>query len=932
MNLLLFPALVLLSSIFPASPVLARDALMDPLDSSDFRDLLPQALDVVDPALRKLILDAVQAEESGDLRKAEALYRLVLMRDSTLAPAVLGLGLVLVAQGRPDEADSVWDSLPNDADVVEARAALLENTRSELALELYRRLETLELGSPRPYLRQAALLAETDPVRALDRLETYLGLVDGQPDMDVVMTVALGLKEGSMVDPAIRLLQAVRERWPDSGQMLELDAILDRIAVEEKARRMTAGGGRPLQEAERVQLDDARRLAASGRLQRAREQLLDLVGKAPRSAEAWAALGDVNSSLELVAEAERAYITATTLSPEVSGYHASLGTLLARRYGGRRHREARIELGHAIELHPTLAGLYFLMGTVLQESGDFPGAISWYRDYLERGDDPAKLREAGQRLEDLSRKRPELESLPLPAPSVQVPPEAWQAYQVARVYRERGELETARQELEKALGIAPDMLDAHLLLAALDLQEDRVESAMQRYRDSLSLAPGQPQVLLALAELERSLGDITGARDHFQGAASAGAPEAWYFLASLAMDDGRPWTADEYLDRYFESATGGLVHESAVALRDRVSGIIRVYQAVAFSLALLVATAVSILLFRRLTGASLEELLRREPSAFHDVSRVLSSIRHEVLKHNTTLLDSLTRCLESGDLQAASYACDRLFGKGGQSGVLERFQDYVNELRNLGRTHGLRLNLRVKDPVLSPMLRAVKQLERSKRRLLKGGRQADSVMANLERISYALNVEGYEAIGSLLATLCVLRADADFFISLYERVSQEPALEGKCPRALEVPPERGAVLVRVYHKDMEDITINLFRNALTLLSEELPLRERRVGLEIREEADPITGLETVAFRFLDNAPSPLTDAILRGSRIERGLGIAAALLSRNGGFMKVEEQPGWSKAVVVRLPRAETPVVTATVGEGQGKGAGQSSGERNGFG
>ena len=49
-----------------------------------------------------------------------------------------------------------------------------------------------------------------------------------------------------------------------------------------------------------------------------------------------------------------------------------------------------------------------------------------------------------------------------------------------------------------------------------------------------------------------------------------------------------------------------------------------------------------------------------------------------------------------------------------------------------------------------------------------------------------------------------------------------------------------------------------------------------------------------------------TTAVIRGRYIGRGLGLAVDLISRNGGSVRVEDEPGWSKAVVVRLPRAET--------------------------
>ena len=45
--------------------------------------------------------------------------------------------------------------------------------------------------------------------------------------------------------------------------------------------------------------------------------------------------------------------------------------------------------------------------------------------------------------------------------------------------------------------------------------------------------------------------------------------------------------------------------------------------------------------------------------------------------------------------------------------------------------------------------------------------------------------------------------------------------------------------------------------------------------------------------------------MLRSRYIERGLGLTVDLISRNGGSIGVEDEPGYSKAVVVRLPRAE---------------------------
>ena len=47
--------------------------------------------------------------------------------------------------------------------------------------------------------------------------------------------------------------------------------------------------------------------------------------------------------------------------------------------------------------------------------------------------------------------------------------------------------------------------------------------------------------------------------------------------------------------------------------------------------------------------------------------------------------------------------------------------------------------------------------------------------------------------------------------------------------------------------------------------------------------------------------------VIRSRYVERGLGLTVDLISRAGGSVHVEDEPGWTKAVVVRLPRAEVP-------------------------
>ena len=79
----------------------------------------------------------------------------------------------------------------------------------------------------------------------------------------------------------------------------------------------------------------------------------------------------------------------------------------------------------------------------------------------------------------------------------------------------------------------------------------------------------------------------------------------------------------------------------------------------------------------------------------------------------------------------------------------------------------------------------------------------------------------------------------------------------------------------------------------------------RFGVRLTVDEDHVTGLERVEIRVADDAPLRLSTAMIRSRYIDRGLGLVVDLTRRVGGAVHVEPEPGWSKAVVVRLPRVE---------------------------
>ena len=74
-----------------------------------------------------------------------------------------------------------------------------------------------------------------------------------------------------------------------------------------------------------------------------------------------------------------------------------------------------------------------------------------------------------------------------------------------------------------------------------------------------------------------------------------------------------------------------------------------------------------------------------------------------------------------------------------------------------------------------------------------------------------------------------------------------------------------------------------------------------LGVGLETEIDDITGLTSLAIRIRDRSPERLTNEMLRGRYVERGMGITADLLSKYDGSIAVEPEPGWEKAVVLRF-------------------------------
>ncbi|MFT5585307.1 MAG: tetratricopeptide (TPR) repeat protein [Cognaticolwellia sp.] len=868
----------------------------------------------LDPLTGPLCEQAIGHAEAQRWNKAAAAWKIVRERDPSFDRATLGLARARAQQGMTAEAESLYRSLGLQPNAVQELALLIEDSRPSEAMGLYKQLQTLELGEALPFLQEArAALKAEELARSQRSLDRFLELEGFQLAPEESLALMLAIAGVLRQDPEQReearaWLQRVEEIDPEGVSGLQARERLDRMAVEDSASQLAVGGGEALLPQQRAQLEEIRSDLAAGRLSRSEREIRALLEEAPRSPEAWATAGDLARAQGDSPGAETAWLTAIALDPEEATWRVRYGRLLAEDYAGRRHGEASEELERALTLRPGWTGLYVEVAELRIALGDFEGAVQASRDYLRVDPGGEQATTAQELLRDLEREKPDppaLESL-LAKPPTGIPTEAWEAFKRAKVYLEdRDDDVTARIEAEHALVLAPDYVDALNLLAHLQLREPDLDGALESYQRSLQVRPDQPQIVLAVGYSLQDLGRDKDAGHRFEQAASLGAEDALYALAQLAADRGDWREARQLLNDYFAQASGGQNYTKATALAETLERRHRLeLSGIAGGAALALGLPMAWLL-RRQSGSTLAQLLARHPEAYRDVASILSAIRHEVLKHNTTVLPAAADALEAGQDQPVIEAFDHLLGRG-KEGVCPRYWGYVTELQALARRYGVRLNLERRDPLFSKMNQAFLGLEKVGACLgpveIEGDR--DRHAQTLRALSSALNHDSYLALGRLIREVCVLPISRDFLGECWQQVAKEPAFAGQSLPMPEIHLGEPGIPVRAFKREMSDLLVNLLRNATQVALEERG-DQACLGLFVDEEFDEITGLERVVFAVADNALSKLSDDMIRGRYIARGLGIVVELVRRNGGQIRVEQWPGYEKAIVVRLPRAE---------------------------
>ncbi len=612
--------------------------------------------------------------------------------------------------------------------------------------------------------------------------------------------------------------------------------------------------------------------------------------------------------------------------------HIKLGLIYKKEFAGAEDPQAITHLEAALRLRPDLHRLHLFLGELYGRT-DREQAREHYSRFLQLAElsDP-DADQARQALQDLERdiRKEEPPALPAPADSAlrSLDPKLQrlinEAYLRGTEHQDWRMAEKILQQARDEFADEPVVLNQ---LARVVYAQERWGSARDYWEQSLAMDERQMEVHERLGLLLRD--DLPDrAIEHLRRAAELGSLTARYVLADLLWAQTRPVAASEQLDRYLEAAGDYDLHwDRAKSLREEIDRRFMQFYLIAGLVLTIGTVGGAWRIWRRYRGSSLSQLLERDPKSFPEVARILSLIRHEILKHNTAFLADVGHALSfdapDADTRAAVLA-QRLFGGAGGAarstlmredhlrvrdrrgrpagGIYGRFLGYLAELEKVARAHRVTLNLYRKDAIFRPMIKAFDELAARSEQLrqpegLRTGRRLELARV-LGRSGHVLGRQAFERLSGLIRELCVVTVDRDLVAEIYEQVAGEDQFAAQAIAPLEVSGD--AAQVRIFRTDLEDILANVLRNSLrsSLLYAAPPVG---MGIDLRVEEDEITGLTSLAIRVKDRSPEQLSNEMLRGRYVERGMGITVDLLSRYDGAIAVEAESGWSKAVVLRF-------------------------------
>ncbi len=742
----------------------------------------------------------------------------------------------------------------------------------------------------------------------------YRRFIEESPDIapGALIEIADFYYEAGNGEEARRIYQIVEtsNTSDDFGQMARTRLL--KLDVELEAARIAPFLHSSISPKAEVLSNQGRQALSQGRIKDAEQFYNQAIMESPFYADALIELGDIYLLQERIDDAEKAYIRAGIADPSNAMAKIQLGLLYLDYFGGKLGFKAAETFEQALQLRPEWNELRYFRAKALTQNAQFSEALVEFKRYLDTDPNGSFAQESIRMVANLERQISDIDAntlsqLPHTAQIDNEPLlfDQQRKYAMVNAYLDRKEYEIALETLRSMIQESP-LPELYNLKARVHLLMENEPEALAALEKSLELEPIQPDVLEQSGILLYRMGYPERSLENLKDAAKHGHRSATYHLARIQWEQGNYFESYKSINNYLNTTVSGINTIPAQRLKRQIETHFIIMGALSGSVIL---AGVFIILYRYHRNSkwiTIQQLATMNPEVFPDVIRTLSSIHHEILKHNTTFLSNLSHSLmhDSRPYEQIDYCIRRLEGDQQESGVIRRYYYYIDVLQRMASHHGLRLNPAT-DPVLDPLSHGFQQLS-SLTHLLKKLKQdpqhhsSVKISKMLDNISLLINKKGYDALKQTINSLLRMELTSEMILSVYHRVIQEPAFKKiKFHPVFFRSDVSGHVYIQIPQFYLEDILINLIRNAVqsAIAFDMIPVA---IGFEMIDQIDPVTFIERIAVRVLDRSPQKMTNELLRGRYVDAGLGLTADLTAKYHGTLEVQEAPpGWSKAVTI---------------------------------
>ncbi len=316
---------------------------------------------------------------------------------------------------------------------------------------------------------------------------------------------------------------------------------------------------------------------------------------------------------------------------------------------------------------------------------------------------------------------------------------------------------------------------------------------------------------------------------------------------------------------------------------------------VALAALLLAFVAVFLLVWRgRAPRRTLEELALERPELHPAITYLVGSLRHELLKHRIGAVGDAVEALGEG--RASLAELDFLRGRLFEGEPLDAA--WEGHLVAFERALGPALDVRKKDALFRRAGAAIATIAALSGRVRKGEGRAAAKLARAHQKLRELD----RHLSGMVQRLVRTSVDGALFREVVDEVRSEYAAGRVRLDEVVIRAPEPAPTVEVFRVDLVLVLKNVVRNAILAVGKSEP--PRRIGLDVSTEIEP-TGEETVRIHVRDTSDEALRTEDIYARRMDRGLGLVTAALTRYDGTIAVEEGgDGFAKAVVVRFFRA----------------------------